>query len=142
MEGVKELARNRLNEASSARLGRGEVLLADGAIGTMLMARGLARRAAPETFNLEPPELLVEIARLYLEAGADIVQTNTFGASPLKLGPLGPGRQTEAINRGAGGAVRRAAGTAPSSRLLRALRPDPAALRRRRPERFTRASDS
>jgi 5-methyltetrahydrofolate--homocysteine methyltransferase len=89
---------------------RGRVLLADGAIGSLLMARGLARGAAPESLNLSHPEILEEIARLYLDAGAQIIQTNTFGASPLKLANYGLADQTVAINENAVRAVRRAVG--------------------------------
>jgi 5-methyltetrahydrofolate--homocysteine methyltransferase len=67
------------------RLKNGEVLVADGALGTMLFQRGLKPGECPELFNLTHPEILVEIASLYLQAGADIIQTNTFGGSPLKL---------------------------------------------------------
>jgi len=67
------------------RLKSGEVLVADGAMGTMLFQRGLKSGECPELFNLTHPEILYEIASLYLQAGADIIQTNTFGGSPLKL---------------------------------------------------------
>ncbi len=97
-------------EAITARVGRGEVLLADGAIGSLLMARGLASGAAPESLNLSHPEMLEEIARLYLDAGAEIIQTNTFGASPLKLANYGLAEQADAINESAVRAVRRAVG--------------------------------
>ena len=97
-------------EAITDRIGRGEILLADGAIGSLLMARGLARGAAPESINLSHPEILEEIARLYLDAGAEIIQTNTFGASPLKLANYGLAGQAAAINENAVRAVRRAGG--------------------------------
>jgi 5-methyltetrahydrofolate--homocysteine methyltransferase len=97
-------------ESLAARASRGETLLADGAIGSLLMARGLASGAPPESINLEQPQVLEEIARLYLDAGAEIVQTNTFGASPLKLAGHGLADKAEAINRNAVAAVRRAVG--------------------------------
>jgi len=114
-------------EAITSRVGRGEILLADGAIGSLLMGRGLARGAAPESLNLSHPEMLEEIAGLYLEAGAEIVQTNTFGASPLKLENYGLAGQAAAINESAVQAVRRAVGErayvsascGPSGRILR-----------------------
>ncbi|MEI6614311.1 MAG: homocysteine S-methyltransferase family protein [Chrysiogenales bacterium] len=107
-------------------VGRGQVLLADGAIGSLLMARGLARGAAPESLNLSSPGVLEEIAGLYLEAGAEIVQTNTFGASPLKLANYGLAGEAAAINENAVRAVRRAVGErayvsascGPSGRIL------------------------
>lgn len=69
----------------SRRLESPDPLLADGAIGTMLMKRGLKAGACPESFNLDHPEVLRDIAREYVDAGAEIIQTNTFGGSPLKL---------------------------------------------------------
>jgi 5-methyltetrahydrofolate--homocysteine methyltransferase len=92
------------------RIAAGEVLIADGAIGTLLLERGLAPGACPESFNLSHPELLESIARLYLQAGAEILQTNTFGGSPLKLARYGLDDQTEAIHHAAVAAVRRAVG--------------------------------
>jgi len=60
-------------------------LLLDGAMGTMLMAEGLTGGDCPESYNLTHPRVLAGIARKYRLAGCDIVQTNTFGASPIKL---------------------------------------------------------
>ena len=115
-----------MTESIKERVARGGVLLADGAIGSLLMARGLERGAAPESLNLSRPQVLEEIARLYLEAGAEILQTNTFGASPLKLAKFGLAEKTEEINAAAVRAARRAAGDraylsascGPSGRLL------------------------
>ncbi len=83
------------------RLAAGETLCGDGAWGTQLMARGLAPGDCPESMNLTRPEVLVEVAGLYLGAGADIVTTNTFGGSPLNLGAHGLDDRTEEINRAA-----------------------------------------
>jgi 5-methyltetrahydrofolate--homocysteine methyltransferase len=115
-----------MSDGILARIGRGEVLLADGAMGSLLMARGLEKGAPPESLNLAAPQVLEEIARLYLEAGADIVQTNTFGASPLKLARHGLAGKAAEINAAAVRAVRRAVGDrayvsascGPSGRLL------------------------
>jgi 5-methyltetrahydrofolate--homocysteine methyltransferase len=92
------------------RLRSGEILVGDGAWGTMLMARGLEPGQAPEVFNLTEPRVLEEIASLYLDAGADIITTNTFGGSPVRLRHSGLDRDTEAVNRAAVHAVRRAVG--------------------------------
>lgn len=81
------------------RIDADDTLLADGAMGTMLLARGLKPGACPELVNLERPEVVEEIARLYLEAGADIIEANTFGASPAKLAPYGLAGRTAEINR-------------------------------------------
>ena len=88
------------------RVESGPVLVADGAMGSFLMAHGLEPGSAPESFNLERPEALREVALLYLDAGAEVVQTNTFGGSALKLAAFGLDDRTEEINRLAVEAVR------------------------------------
>lgn len=95
------------------RLAVGEVLVADGAMGTMLMERGLKPGSPPESFNLERLGALEEVAQEYLRAGADIIQTNTFGGSRLKLLQYSLAEKVEEINRNAVLAVKRVAqGTA------------------------------
>ena len=81
-----------------ARLSRGEALLADGAMGTQLFARGLAPGVPPEAVTFANPDWLVEIAREYIDAGADIVQTNTFGGSAIKLAAGGLADRTSDVN--------------------------------------------
>jgi len=83
------------------RIQAGEILLADGGMGSLLMQRGLKQGSCPEAVNLEHPEIPAEIARLYADAGSDMVQSNTFGASPLKLGEYGLADKTEEINHAA-----------------------------------------
>jgi len=108
------------------RLVAGDRLVGDGAMGTMLFQRGLEPGRPPESITLSGPAVLEEIAKLYLDAGSDILQTNTFGGSPLKLALHGLDDETEAINREAVRAVRRVAGDrayvcascGPSGRLL------------------------
>jgi len=92
------------------RLKDGPVLVADGAMGSFLMKHGLEPGRAPESFNLERPEVLREVARLYLEAGAEVVQTNTFGGSALKLASYDLDDRTEEINSAAVMAVRETVG--------------------------------
>lgn len=92
------------------RLNEHEVLVGDGAMGTMLLRMGLQAGECPERVNLNRPEFLEEIAALYLEAGADIIQTNTFGASPLKLSQYSLEDRTEEINASAVRAVRKTVG--------------------------------
>lgn len=65
------------------------IVLFDGAMGTMLQRAGLEGGVLPETLNLSRPDLIVDIHRRYLEAGADVITSNTFGGSRLKLKPLG-----------------------------------------------------
>jgi methionine synthase / methylenetetrahydrofolate reductase (NADH) len=84
------------------------VLVCDGAMGTMLHAAGAALdRSLPE-LNLSDPGLVSTIHESYLSAGADIIQTNTFGANRLWLGDHGVGDQVDEINR-AGVRIARAA---------------------------------
>ena len=66
-----------------------EVLVFDGAMGTMLFAAGLAPGACPELWNAERPEVLQGVHRAYLEAGSDMIETNTFGGTQLKLKAYG-----------------------------------------------------
>ena len=94
-----------------SRLRAGEVLVADGAMGTMLFDRGLPPGECPESLNLAAPVRLEQVARLYVDAGADLVQTNTFGGSPLALARYDLDGQTDAINAAAVAAVRRVVGT-------------------------------
>lgn len=83
------------------RLRNSEVIVGDGAWGTMLMARGLRPGAPPESFVLEQPDTIVEVGRLYVEAGADLVTTDTFGASALNLACYGLAERAAEINRAA-----------------------------------------
>ncbi|MFQ5771840.1 MAG: homocysteine S-methyltransferase family protein, partial [bacterium] len=92
------------------RLRDGEVLLADGAMGTMLINRGLQAGVCPEFLNLSKPAIPEEIAQLYFNAGADIIQTNTFGASPMKLAGFGLEDKAEEINCRAVAIVRKVVG--------------------------------
>ena len=69
------------------RLGK-ELLFLDGGMGTLLQAEGLAPGELPETWNLTRPEVLYDIHRAYLDAGADIILANTFGANGFKYDNL------------------------------------------------------
>lgn len=60
-------------------------ILLDGAMGTMLQKRGLKLGGIPEELNMTNPQLVEEIHKLYINAGADIIYTNTFGANGYKL---------------------------------------------------------
>jgi 5-methyltetrahydrofolate--homocysteine methyltransferase len=83
------------------RLKKGEVVVADGALGTMLFQSGLSPGDCPEMFNLTHPSILEEIAIQYKDAGAEIIQTNTFGGSKLKLANYNLDSRAEEINRSA-----------------------------------------
>ena len=71
------------------RLRAGPPLLLDGGMGTMLMARGLPAGVAPELWNVERPDDVRAVHAAYVEAGADGVHTNTFGANPERLAKHG-----------------------------------------------------
>jgi len=89
-----------------ARIKSGPIVVADGATGSLLMEHGLEPGAAPESLNLTRAGVLRDVATQYVEAGAEIIHTNTFGASPLKLAGHGLEAQTEEINHAAVLAVR------------------------------------
>jgi len=93
-----------------SRLKRGEVLVGDGAWGTQLMLRGLPPGEPPEWFALHEPETIEEVARLYVEAGADLVTTDTFGGTSFRLKLHGLDGERERVNRQAVQAVKRAVG--------------------------------
>jgi 5-methyltetrahydrofolate--homocysteine methyltransferase len=113
-------------EALLARLKRGDVLVGDGAWGTQLMQRGLPEGQPPEWFALERPDTIEEVARLYVEAGADLVTTDTFGGTSFRLKLHGLYGERDRINRQAVEAVKRAvagralvsASVGPSGQLL------------------------
>lgn len=66
-----------------------KVYLFDGAMGTQLMKKGVPAGICFEELNISDPELIEQISREYVEAGADIIETNTFGATKIKLSSYG-----------------------------------------------------
>lgn len=88
------------------------VLIADGATGTMLQRAGLPVGAAPEYWNLENPDGVRDLYRGYVEAGADIILTNTFGGSRIRLAREDLDTQVADINRAAAKLAREIAGEA------------------------------
>jgi homocysteine S-methyltransferase len=81
----------------------------DGAMGTMLYNRGVFVNVCYDELTLKQPGLVQEVHEAYLRAGAEIIETNTFGANPVKLSAFGLGERTEEITRCAAGLARRAA---------------------------------
>lgn len=88
-----------------------KVLLSDGAWGTMMFEKGLKINECPELWNLTNKKKVFEIAKSYVDAGADIIGTNSFGASVIKLKLYGLENKVEIINRKAASISREAAGS-------------------------------
>ncbi|MEE3457043.1 MAG: homocysteine S-methyltransferase family protein, partial [Lachnospiraceae bacterium] len=68
---------------------KNEYILLDGAMGTMLQAKGMPLGTIPETLNIEKPEWIIDVHRRYIENGSNVVYANTFGANRLKMAASG-----------------------------------------------------
>ncbi|MCC6316312.1 MAG: bifunctional homocysteine S-methyltransferase/methylenetetrahydrofolate reductase [Gemmatimonadaceae bacterium] len=86
------------------------VVVFDGAMGTMLYARGVFINQCYDELNLRAPDLVREVHAAYVAAGAEAVETNSFGANRVKLTPFGLQDDIAAINRAAARVAREAAG--------------------------------
>ncbi|HHW14115.1 MAG TPA: hypothetical protein GXX28_04170, partial [Firmicutes bacterium] len=104
-------------ERLTALLDRGPVLL-DGAMGTQLIAAGLQPGECPETWNLARPETIRQIHQAYLEAGARVVTTNTFGGNRKKLAAAGFRGSAVEVNRAAAALARKAVAEAGGQALV------------------------
>lgn len=101
-------------------------VITDGAWGTQLQARGLGLGEFPDVWNLSQPRLVAEVARAYVEAGSQVILTNTFGANAVRLAEQGVRDKTERINRwgveisfeAAAGQAKVFASIGPSGKLL------------------------
>jgi len=92
-----------------SKLKEKKILVSDGAWGTELFKKGLQSGSCPELWNLENPDVILSIATSYIEAGSDIISTNSFGASKIKLDSFGVGDKTYLINKKAAELSREAA---------------------------------
>src|SRR5581483_75786 len=86
-----------MTDSFLTRLAQGN-LLCDGATGTMLYARGIAFEQCFDALNLEQPALVQELHKEYLRAGAEVIETNTFGANRFKLDAHGYADRVAEIN--------------------------------------------
>jgi 5-methyltetrahydrofolate--homocysteine methyltransferase len=89
-------------------LDENELILADGAMGTMLFDAGLQFGDPPERWNLDHPDVVQRVHRGYLEAGAKILLTNTFGGNRFRLGMHGLDGNVAELNRAAADVAREA----------------------------------
>jgi len=88
------------------------VLVSDGAMGTVLYGRGVFLNRCFDELNLSQPSLVTDVHLAYLQAGADVLETNTFGANRCKLEPFGLAGSVAAINAAGARLARGAAGEA------------------------------
>ena len=130
-------------------------MVCDGAMGTMLYARGVFVNRCFDELNLSNPDLVRAVHADYVDAGADVVETNTFGAHRYKLGPHGFEAQVRKINRegarlareaadgpGAGGGLDRPAGQAARALRQHHASPTPARPTASRSRGWSRAAST
>jgi 5-methyltetrahydrofolate--homocysteine methyltransferase len=116
-------------DALMARLRAGEVLLADGAAGTLLHSMGLPSGTAPEVWVLEEPDKIRALYQRYVEAGSDLILSSSFGGTHFRLSSHGLGDRVIEINRRAAELARTVAGNGvwvvgdmgPTGQLLKPL---------------------
>ncbi len=103
------------------KIKEGKVLVSDGAWGTFLQQKGLGPGECPELWNLERPDDVFDIAKSYIDAGSDMIETNSFGGNVFKLSSYGLAGKVIEINRAAAQLSRRAAG--PDRHVLGSIGP-------------------
>ncbi|MCL6591569.1 MAG: homocysteine S-methyltransferase family protein [Firmicutes bacterium] len=107
----------------------GRVVLLDGATGTELQKRNMPQGVCPEQWAADHPEVILEIQKLYVEAGSEVIYTCTFGGNRLKLSEFGMAESALALNqelasiskKAAGGKALVAGDLAPTGRMIEPL---------------------
>ncbi len=99
----------------------GRVHLLDGAMGTMLYQKGIFVNVCFDELAVRQPALVAEVHAAYASAGAELIETNTFGANPIKLGQYGLSGDTESLNAAAATLARATVG--PEVAILGAIGP-------------------
>lgn len=94
----------------SEALRTGKIFVSDGAWGTFLQKKGLKAGECPEIWNITHRTDVLDIAKSYIDAGADMIETNSFGGTSFKLGLYGHANKVAEINKAAAEISRKAAG--------------------------------
>ncbi|HOK47104.1 MAG TPA: homocysteine S-methyltransferase family protein [Bryobacteraceae bacterium] len=92
------------------RVAQGDVLVFDGAMGTLLHSRGLQAGECPESWCVSHPDVVKSIAEAYIASGSDVVTTNSFGSNSFKLASYGLAGKVREFNRAAASLAKEAVG--------------------------------